>query len=106
MDLKVVKDIARFHESTPSAVLLSWAVQRGITVIPKSCRKSRIEQNMRLITLSQAELSELNSVHESERVRLADHIPPLQLLVGNKQTIRGWSRVEIGWEDEKGEWLT
>jgi glycerol 2-dehydrogenase (NADP+) len=106
MDLKVVKDIARFHASSPSAVLLSWAVQRGITVIPKSCQKSRIEGNMRLITLSQAELSALNSVHESERLRLADHIPPLQLVVEGKQTIRGWSKVEIGWENEEGEWLT
>lgn len=45
-DDQTIKDIARQHDCTPAQVLISWAVQRGTAVIPKSTNPGRIEQNL------------------------------------------------------------
>ncbi|KAK4045950.1 D-xylose reductase [Microbotryomycetes sp. JL201] len=42
----VVVDIAKKHNRTPAQVLLRWATQRGIAVIPKSNNVSRLAQNL------------------------------------------------------------
>ncbi|KAM0790496.1 NAD(P)H-dependent D-xylose reductase (XR) [Microbotryomycetes sp. NB124-2] len=42
----VVVDIAKKHDRTPAQVLLRWATQRGIAVIPKSNNVSRLSQNL------------------------------------------------------------
>ena len=42
--------IAQEHDTTPGQVALSWGVQRGTVVIPKSENPERIKQN---ITVSQ-----------------------------------------------------
>lgn len=49
----------------------------------------------------------INAVHETiGKFRITDYIPALQLVVDGKPTIRGWSKVELGWEDAQGNWLT
>ena len=45
-DDQTIKDIAEQHDCTPAQVLISWAVQRGTAVIPKSTNPGRIEQNL------------------------------------------------------------
>jgi D-xylose reductase len=42
----VVKGIAEKHGKTPAQVLLRWATQRGIAVIPKSNNPTRLGQNL------------------------------------------------------------
>ena len=45
-DNKAVKSIADKHGKTPAQVLLRWATQRGIAVIPKSNNQNRLAQNL------------------------------------------------------------
>ncbi|RJE18694.1 hypothetical protein PHISCL_08964, partial [Aspergillus sclerotialis] len=45
-DHGVVKEIAEKHSRTPAQVLLRWATQRGIAVIPKSNHPERLVQNL------------------------------------------------------------
>ncbi|MEA2450092.1 MAG: hypothetical protein QOG63_2024 [Thermoleophilaceae bacterium] len=45
LDDERVTEIAERHGRTPAQVLLRWAVQRGIPVIPKSTHRERIEEN-------------------------------------------------------------
>lgn len=100
-------DIAKAHGCSPGVVSLSWVVQRGITVIPKSANKSRIEENRRLVTLTDDEMARMNSAHETiMKFRLADHVPMLQVEIDGKKTLMGWSTVDFGWDDEEGNWLT
>ncbi len=49
---------------TPAQVLLRWAVQRAIPVIPKSGRRERIEENAAIFdfTLSEQDLAELDAL--------------------------------------------
>lgn len=45
VDDPTVKEIANRLGKDPAAVLISWAVQRGTSVLPKSVTPSRIESN-------------------------------------------------------------
>ena len=45
---RVIAEIARRHGRTPAQVLLRWAVQRAIPVIPKSANRDRIVENSRI----------------------------------------------------------
>jgi 2,5-diketo-D-gluconate reductase A len=60
-------EIAERHDRTPAQVLLRWAVQRGIPVIPKSTRRERIEENARIFdfTLSDPDMQALDSLDET-----------------------------------------
>ena len=42
----VILEIAGRNGITPAQVLLSWAVHRGTSVIPKSVRKERLKENL------------------------------------------------------------
>ena len=42
----VVKSLAKKHDRTPAQVLLRWATQRGVAVIPKSNNAERLKQNL------------------------------------------------------------
>ena len=104
---KLFTDIAEAHSISPAIVSLSWAVQRGITVIPKSNNHDRIGDNIKLVTLTEDEMASINSAHETlGKYRIAEYIPILQHIVDGKPTIRGWTKADLGWEDEEGNWLT
>jgi diketogulonate reductase-like aldo/keto reductase len=59
---RTVAAIADQHDRTPAQVLLRWAVQRGVPVIPKSGNKDRIAENARIFdfTLSDEAMAELD----------------------------------------------
>jgi 2,5-diketo-D-gluconate reductase A len=65
-DERLVK-IAERNGRTPAQVLLRWAVQRGIPVIPKSTRRERIEENAQIFdfTLSDADMQALDALDET-----------------------------------------
>ncbi|KAJ1324753.1 glycerol 2-dehydrogenase (NADP+) [Microdochium nivale] len=99
--------IAEAHGCSTGVVSLSWAVQRGAVVIPKSSSPERIEDNIKLVTLSDDEMRRMDTAHEVVgRKRIADGIEPLHMEMDGKRTLQGWSVVDFGWEDEEGNWLT
>ena len=103
---KLFTDIAEKHSCSAGVVSLSWAVQRGITVIPKSSKNSRIESNIGLVKLDESDMDKLNHATDSiEKIRLSEIIPGLKYELNGKDTILGWSKADFGWEDEDGNWL-
>lgn len=62
----LVQSIAKAHNADPAQVVISWAAQRGVVVLPKSVTPSRIETNSKLITLSDEEMLQLNELHKQE----------------------------------------
>lgn len=58
----VVMDVAKNCERTPAQVLLRWAVQQGVPVLPKSSNQDRIKDNARLFdfTLSDTDMDRLS----------------------------------------------
>lgn len=54
-DNDTVKKIAGKHDKSPAQVLLRWATQRGVAVIPKSNNQDRLAQNLDVCSFDLAE---------------------------------------------------
>lgn len=54
-----VVEIAAAHQKTPAQVVLRWALQRGVAVIPKSCQQEHVRENLAAqdLALSEQEVS-------------------------------------------------
>jgi len=65
----VINEIASKHGKTPAQVLLRWATQRGLAVIPKSSSTDRLKQNLDVTAfdLSDAELKSITALDKKLR---------------------------------------
>ncbi|WQF77162.1 Putative aldo/keto reductase, aldo-keto reductase, NADP-dependent oxidoreductase [Colletotrichum destructivum] len=100
-------DMAKAKGCSPGVISLSWAVQRGVTVIPKTKSKSRMDENISLVSLSEEEMDKINSAHQAIRhCRTADDNPRMEVWIDGKKTVQGWTAEDLGWEDEQGNFLT
>lgn len=64
----VVK-IAEKYKADPGQILVSWAVQRGTIVLPKSVTEHRIISNLKTVVLSDEDFEELNNLHKKEGIK-------------------------------------
>jgi diketogulonate reductase-like aldo/keto reductase len=64
IDHETVKRIAEGDGRTPAQVLLRWALQHEVPVIPKSTHRERIEENAQIFdfTLSEQDMTELDAL--------------------------------------------
>ncbi|XP_073330688.1 uncharacterized oxidoreductase YtbE-like [Pagrus major] len=60
----VVMEVAKNCERTPAQVLLRWAVQQGVPVLPKSSNPDRIKDNARIFdfTLTKTDMDRLSAL--------------------------------------------
>ncbi|KAE8196380.1 hypothetical protein CF335_g4876 [Tilletia laevis] len=66
---KDLKAVAEAHNVSVGQIALSWAVQRGISVAPRSTNKDRMKQNLTLVQLSDEEIDRINNIHKSDPSR-------------------------------------
>jgi len=68
-DNQTVKSIADKHKKSPAQVLLRWATQRNIAVIPKSNNQNRLAQNLDVTSfdLGADELKEISALNQNLR---------------------------------------
>ncbi|KAI8092900.1 NADP-dependent oxidoreductase domain-containing protein [Halteromyces radiatus] len=64
--------IAQKYNKSAAQILLSWGVQRGVSVIPKSVTTSRIIDNLQIVSLDQADFDTLNRILGGESKRIVD----------------------------------
>lgn len=59
-----LQEIADAHHKTIAQVILRWNVQRGVTVIPKSTRQERIEENFAIwdFSLTAREMAQISAL--------------------------------------------
>lgn len=67
MDNPVVEAIAEKHGKTPAQVLLRWATQRGVAVIPKSNHPQRLVQNLDVTGGWDLEMGEIQAISGLDR---------------------------------------
>ncbi|CAD6580212.1 MAG: hypothetical protein TREMPRED_002690 [Tremellales sp. Tagirdzhanova-0007] len=60
----VLLKIAEKHSVPVSTILISWSVNRGVIVLPKSVTPSRIEANLKVIKLNQEDMAQLDNMAE------------------------------------------
>ncbi|KAG9220633.1 hypothetical protein CCMSSC00406_0003732 [Pleurotus cornucopiae] len=92
LEHETVGDIAKSLSVTPAQVLLSWSVQRGIIVVPKSEDDQRMQDNIKLVHLSDEAVERINKIHEEpgmHRSLLKYHSP--------EGGAFGWSYEDFGW---------
>lgn len=62
----VITSIAKKHNKTPGQVLLRWATQRGLAVIPKSNNQARLKANLEVTSFDMT-ADELKSISDLDR---------------------------------------
>ncbi|KKK26250.1 aldehyde reductase 1 [Aspergillus rambellii] len=67
VDDPTVKEIAGKLGKDPAALLISWAVQRGTAVLPKSVTPSRIESNFQDFVIPTTDFEMLNKLDRNQR---------------------------------------
>ena len=65
-----ISEAAARHSKTPAQVLLKWALQHNLAIIPKSTHAGRIKENIDLFdfTLSEQEMQQLDALDSREKV--------------------------------------
>lgn len=63
---ETVNTIAQKYGADPGQILVSWAVQRGTIVLPKSVTEHRIISNLKTVVLSDEDFETLNDLHKKE----------------------------------------
>ena len=70
---KQIAQIASETETSPAQVLLSWAVQRGTSAVPKTSHEARLVENRMLIKLEDHQMSVMDNLASiKEPVRFLD----------------------------------
>jgi len=69
LDDPVIGDVARAHGKSPAQVMLRWGLQHGRSVIPKSTKPSRIEENFNVFDfeLSAEEMTAIDDLDTGRR---------------------------------------
>ena len=76
LDHPIIKSIADKHGKSPAQILLRWATQRNIAVIPKSNNQSRLAQNLDVTAwdLSWDEIKEISGLDKDLRFNDPVHV--------------------------------
>lgn len=66
--------ISERHGKSPAQVLLRWALQRGVCVIPKTSKSERLRENMSVfdLSLTDEDMNAINSLEGGHPVRYND----------------------------------
>ncbi|KAK8061557.1 aldo-keto reductase [Apiospora phragmitis] len=71
-----ILEIATKLNKSPAQVCLSWAVQRGIPIVPKSVHKSRLGENLNLLSLPEVDFQTFNQLsHKTGAIRFLNPKP-------------------------------
>ncbi|KAH9821372.1 Aldo/keto reductase [Teratosphaeria destructans] len=61
-----VLEVAKKHNVGPGTILISYQVNKGHVVLPKSVTPSRIEQNLKTVKLDSSDLEALEGIHKKK----------------------------------------
>ncbi|KAI9293162.1 alcohol dehydrogenase NADP+-dependent [Neoconidiobolus thromboides FSU 785] len=64
----IILDISKKYHITPSQVILSWAIQRGTSVVPRSNNPKRQLLNLQIVELDSMSLRRINGVNRGMRL--------------------------------------
>ncbi|KAF7584153.1 putative glycerol 2-dehydrogenase (NADP) [Clavispora lusitaniae] len=71
----LITSVAEKYGVDPAQVLISWAVQRGTVVLPKSVHEERIISNLKTFTLADEDFEALNNLSKKEGSQRVNDTP-------------------------------
>jgi len=73
----VLTEIGKKHGKTAAQIALKWNVQRGVSILPKSVHKERIEQNFDIwnFTISDEDMKKIDAL-DLKHSEIIDHNNP------------------------------
>ncbi|KIO32246.1 hypothetical protein M407DRAFT_4620 [Tulasnella calospora MUT 4182] len=94
-DETIVRIAEKYGVST-GQVLLSWGVQRGTSVVPKSEKEERQRSNLKLLKFDSEDLEAIDAIHRQpgKNKNVAFRLG----YVDGKPGIFGWTYEQLGWE--------
>ncbi|TFK44433.1 aado/keto reductase [Crucibulum laeve] len=92
-DHTTVKQIAEKLNASAAQVVLSWGVQRGTVVIPKSEDQDRMKANLTLVKLSKEDVEALDTIHVQPGMHRS-----LLTFHNAAGTVFGWTYEQLGWD--------
>ncbi|KAJ7350394.1 aldo/keto reductase [Mycena albidolilacea] len=96
MEDKMVQDVAEKNKASPAQVVLSWAVQRGTIVVPKSEDEGRMLANITLVPLSKDDMEIIDGLHQMPNMHKS-----LLVFDDKPGTVFGWTYDQLGWSYRK-----
>jgi len=100
--------VAEKNKCSPAQVLLSWAVQRGTAVVPKSANPTRMKDNIALVVLSSDDMVAVSSIHKKSGMHtsldaVVKHTYDWNRASAGDGLVFGWTMDQLGWSlDREG----
>ncbi|KAJ7132356.1 NADP-dependent oxidoreductase domain-containing protein [Mycena epipterygia] len=80
--------LASKYGVTPTQIVLSWHVARGVSAVPKSANPERQKENLALPTLSAEDVAKVTALDRNERT---------MNVIGANGKLHGWTAEQYGW---------
>jgi D-xylose reductase len=65
----VVQELAKKYNKTEGQIILRWAVQQGLAIIPKTSKKERLKENSDLFSwnLEEKDMNSIDKLNKNKR---------------------------------------
>ncbi|KAF7315216.1 Aldo-keto reductase [Mycena indigotica] len=93
-----IQKLAEKNSCMTAQIVLSWAVQRGTIIVPKSEDPGRMLANITLVKLSEEDFTTVNTLHKSPGL----HKSLLAFDDKKDGTVFGWTYEQLGWNIRVG----
>ncbi|KAF7298090.1 Aldo-keto reductase [Mycena chlorophos] len=93
-----IQKLAEKNNCTTAQIVLSWGVQRGTSVVPKSENPERLLANITLVKLSDEDFATVDNLHKTPSMHKS------LLVFDDKKdgTVFGWTYNQLGWNLKVG----
>ncbi|KAG8927466.1 hypothetical protein FRC01_007449 [Tulasnella sp. 417] len=95
---ETINRVAEKSGITAAQVLLSWAVQRGTSVIPKSEKEERLKNNIAIVQLDDEDFEAVENLHKQPGMNR--QLIYSKTFIDGKRAQWGWTFEQLGWEYE------
>ncbi|KZV64313.1 aado/keto reductase [Peniophora sp. CONT] len=88
----LITRLAEKYQTTTGQILLSWSVQRGTSVVPKSEKEERLRNNFTVVELEDDDVKAIDELHHQPGLHRS-----LLTYLHSEKGVQGWTYEQLGW---------